>query len=72
MNHGDKHIFIWKELGGSNLNFYAGGKMHPVLFFKKLDRLLREASVPVEHKVRFAITCLRGPPLEWAESKKNL
>lgn len=71
-NNIDKqYIVIWKELGGSNLSFYPGGKIHPMYFMKKLKTLLEEAEVPLCRRVRLAINCLRGTALEWAENREE-
>lgn len=34
------YISHWKELGGSNLFFFPDGKLHPILFLKKIKKYL--------------------------------
>lgn len=65
------YIALWKDLGGPNLNFYPNGNVHPVLFLKKLSRLLHDAGVPEDAQVGLAVACLKSSAGEWAAYKEE-
>lgn len=64
------YITNWRELGGGNLTFYPNSKSHPMLFLKKLNKLLIEAGVPEERKVGLAAGCLRASAADWIAVKE--
>lgn len=64
------YVSTWKDLGGSILQFSASSSFHPVYFLKKLETMLIEAGVPDHKKIYFAISCLKGSALDWAELKE--
>lgn len=65
------YISHWKELGGSNLFFFPDGKLHPMLFMKKLKNIFEEAGVPDRHRVGLAVACLKGAAADWVAIKES-
>nr|CAH7729530.1 unnamed protein product [Callosobruchus chinensis] len=65
------YITSWKELGGTNIAFTPGGKMHPMAFLRRIEKIFQEAGVPEQRKIGLAITCLRGSATDWASIKEK-
>lgn len=65
------YIVNFKELGGSNVLFFPNGKLHPVLFLKKLKKIFEEAGVPDQHKLGLVMPCLKDTAADWAAIKES-
>nr|CAH7765636.1 unnamed protein product [Callosobruchus chinensis] len=65
------YITSWKELGGTNIAFTPGGKMHPMAFLRLIEKIFQETGVPEQRKIGLAITCLRGSATDWASIKEK-
>lgn len=70
-NNFNFYILNWRELGGSNLSFHPNGKVHPMVFLRKLKKTFIDAGVPPEKQTSLAINCLKGSAADWASLREH-
>lgn len=69
VNFDRSYITAWKELGGNQLSFSAGGSIHPVQFIRKVEAILDDAGVPENKRITLAVNCLKGSANDWAQMR---